>query len=80
MAEIYVRTFETATGAEVRGSGLRTGSAQLAVDRAIELNKSFPGPAHITRILFSGSFVDPAFADLTQLVQQHGLHLENAEG
>ena len=80
MAEIYVRTYDTATGAAVRGSVLRTSSPQLAVDRAITLNASHPGPGFITKILYSGSFVDPAFTDLLQLVQQHGLCLENAEG
>jgi hypothetical protein len=80
MAEIYVRTIDTKNGLEVRGSGLRTGSAQAAADRAIELNVSYPAPGFITKILFTGSFVDPAFADLVQLVQQHGLHLENGDG
>jgi|HubBroStandDraft_6_1064221.scaffolds.fasta_scaffold5206470_1 hypothetical protein len=80
MAEIYVRTYETESGLEVRGSGLRTGSAQIAADRAIEMIGLYPPPNHITKIRFSGSFVDPAFADLTQLVQQHGLHLENSDG
>jgi len=79
MAEIHVRTYYATTGAEVRESGLCTSSPRLAVNRTIELNNSFFGPDFITKILYSGSFVDPAFTDLTQLVQHYGLCLENTE-
>jgi hypothetical protein len=76
MAVIYVRTFETAGGTEVPASGLRTGSAEAAADQAIRLNQSYSPPAYVTKIFYSGDFTDPAFAELTQLVQQHGLNLE----
>ena len=76
MAVIYVRTFETATGAEVPASGLRTGSAEAAARQAMRLNCLYSAPGYVTKIFYSGDFTDPAFAELTQLVQQHGLHLE----
>lgn len=79
MAEIHVRTYYATTGAEVRESGLRTSSPRLAVNRTIELNNTFFGPDYITKISYSGSFVDPAFADLMRLVQHYGLCLENTE-
>jgi hypothetical protein len=80
MAVIYVRAFDTVNGSEVPGSGLRTGSAQAAVDHAIRLKESYAEPAFITKILFSGSFVEPAFAELSQLVQQHGLSIDAGDG
>jgi hypothetical protein len=79
MAVIRVRTFDTASGAEVPASGLRTGSPEAAADQAIRLNNSYSAPAYITKIYYSGDFTDPAFAELTQLVQQHGLHLETGD-
>jgi hypothetical protein len=74
MAVIYVRSVDPVSGADVPGSGLRTGSARSAVDHAMELNKS--GSA-ATRILYSGSFVDEAFAELAQLAQEHGLEVDH---
>jgi hypothetical protein len=79
MAVIQVRTYDTSTGAVVPGTGLRTGSPREAVDRAIELNGSYPAPGYVTRILFAGEFVEAAFAELTQLGQQHGLDVEIGE-
>ena len=76
MAVIHVRTIENETGAEVPGSRLSVGSVQVAVDHAIHLNTRHLAPRYTTRILYSGDFVDPAFAELTQLVQQHGLEFE----
>ena len=75
MASIYVRTFDDG-GSEVTGSGLRTGSAAEAVAHALKLKSRYPEPTYTTKILYSGSFVDPAFADLTQLAQQHDLTLD----
>ena len=80
MAVIHVRTFDTASGSEVPGTGLRTSSPQSAADHANELTRSYSEPQYITRISYAGSFVDEAFADLAQLVQRHGLHLENGDG
>jgi hypothetical protein len=76
MAVIHVRTFDTASGAEVPATGLRTGSPEAAAEQAIRLNGSYSAPGYITKILYSGDFTDPAFAELSQLVQQHGLHLD----
>jgi hypothetical protein len=76
MAVMYLRTFETASGTEVSGSRLRTGSAEAAADEAIRVNRSYSPPEYITRVYYSGDFTDPAFAEITQLVQQHGLLLE----
>ena len=80
MAVINVRTFDTADGSEVPASGLRTGSPQAAVEHAIFVRSAYLEPAYITKILFVGSFVDPAFAELSQLVQQHGLSLDAGDG
>jgi hypothetical protein len=80
MAVIYVRSIDQASGAEVPGSGIRTGSPRAAVDHAIALNKSDAGPGRVTRILYSGSFVDDAFTELAQLAQMHGLEVDNGEG
>ena len=76
MAVISVRTFETESGKEVPATGLRTGSAEAAAEQAILLNTLYAAPGYITKIFYSGDFVDPAFAELTQLVQRHGLNLE----
>jgi hypothetical protein len=76
MAVIHVHSIDAETGAEVRGSRLRAGSAQAAVDHALQLNVQYSAPQHATKIHYSGDFVDPAFADLTQLAQQHGLEFE----
>ena len=76
MAVIFVRTVDSSNGVEVRGSALRTGSAEAAVDQAVKLKSMYSEPAYTTRILYSGDFVDPAFAELSQLVQQHGLQIE----
>ena len=80
MAVIYVRTFDIASGAEVPGSGLRTGSPQAAIDQALELKRSYPEPGYLIKILYTGSFVDDAFSELAQLAQQHGLAFENGDG
>ena len=77
MAVIYVRSVDTATGADVPGSGLRTGSPRAAVDHAIKLNASRSAAGQVTRIMYSGAFVDDAFAELAQLAQQHGLEVDN---
>jgi hypothetical protein len=79
MAVIYVRAFDTASGADVPGTGLRTGSPQSAIEHANRLSGSCSTPGHVTRILYSGSFVDDAFAELMQLAQQHGLDVENGQ-
>jgi hypothetical protein len=76
MAVIQVHSIEDETGAEVRGSRFRAGSAQAAVDHALQLNTQYPAPRFATKILYSGDFVDPAFAELTQLAQQRGLDFE----
>jgi hypothetical protein len=80
MAVINVRTYQVSTGKVVPGTALRTGAPQEAVDRAIDLNRSYPAPEHITKIHFAGEFVEEAFAELTQLAQQHGLDVETGEG
>jgi hypothetical protein len=80
MAVIHVRTYDTANGSEVPASGLRTGSPMAAVDHAIKLKSAYSEPAYIVKILFTGSFVDPAFAELSQLAQQHGLSLDAGDG
>jgi hypothetical protein len=79
MAVIYVRSVDTATGEDVPGSGLRTSSPQSAVDHAIKLNGSSSTAGLVTRILYSGGFVDDAFADLAQLAQFHGLQVNNGD-
>jgi hypothetical protein len=76
MAVIQVGTIDSETGAEVAGSRLRTGSAQAAVDHARQLNARHMSPRYAARILYLGDFVDPAFAELSQLAQQHGLEVE----
>jgi hypothetical protein len=76
MAVMYLRTFEAASGAEVPASRLRTGSAEAAAEEAIRVNQSYPSPEYITKVFYSGDFTDPAFAEITQLVQQHALLLE----
>jgi hypothetical protein len=76
MAVIDVRTYYAPTGTVVPGAGFRTGSPQEAVYHAIELNGSYPAPGYVTRIRFGGEFVEPAFAELAELVQEHGLDLE----
>ena len=76
MAVIHVLTYYAPTGTVVPGTGFRTGSPQEAVDHAIELNGSYPAPGYVTKILFGGKFVESAFAELAQLVQEHGLDLE----
>jgi hypothetical protein len=80
MAVIYVRSFDTANGADVPGSGLRTGSPRAAVDHAIELNRSTSTAGKVTRISYTGSFVDEAYAELAQLVQMHGMELDQGDG
>jgi hypothetical protein len=76
MAVIDVRTCYAPTGTVVPGTGSRTGSPQEAVYHAIGLNGSYPAPGYVTRILFGGEFAQPAFAELAELVQEHGLDLE----
>jgi hypothetical protein len=76
MAVIHVYAIDTDTGADVRGSRLRTGSAPAAIEHAQRLNSQYSAPRHSTRILYSGDFVDPAFAELTQLAQEQGLDFE----
>jgi hypothetical protein len=76
MALIQVGTIDSATGAEVTGSRLRTGSAQAAVDHACRLNTTYLPPRYAVRILYWGEFVDPAFAELSQLAQQQELPVE----
>lgn len=76
MAVIYVRSVDTASSADVPGSGLRTGSPRLAVDHAIKLNESRSAPGQVTRMTYSGSFVDDAFTELAQLAQLHGLQVD----
>jgi hypothetical protein len=76
MAVIQVGTIDSETGAEVTGSRLRTGSAQAAVEHACHLNAKYMPPRYTARILYWGEFVDPAFAELSQLAQQHDLQLE----
>jgi hypothetical protein len=79
MAVIQVRTHDTNSGAQVPGTGLRTGSPQAAVDHALNMHTLYLAPGYFTKIIYSGEFVDPAFAELTQLVQQHGLDLETGD-
>ena len=79
MAVIYVRSVDTASGTDVPGSGLRTGSPQAAIDHAIRLNSSGETGNRVTRILYSGAFVDDAFAELAQLAQRHGLQVDNGD-
>jgi hypothetical protein len=76
MAVIQVATIDRETGADVTGTRLRTGSAQAAVDHACQLNARFTPPRYTARILYWGEFVDPSFAELSQLAQQHGLEVE----
>ena len=76
MAVIQVNSIETETGEEVRGSRFRAGSAQAAVDHALQLNTRYPSPQYALRIFYAGDFVDPAFAELTQLAQMHGLDFD----
>jgi hypothetical protein len=76
MAVILVHSVETRTGAEVRGSRLRDGSPHAAVNHALELSARYSPPDYETKIRYVGDFVDPAFAELTQLAQQHGLDFE----
>jgi hypothetical protein len=80
MAVIYIRTIDAATGLEVPASGLRTGSPAAAAEHAIRLTGLLSEPEYITKVIFTGSFTDPAFAELTQLVQEHGLHLDAGDG
>ena len=76
MAVIHVYTIDSSTDTEVRGSRLRVGVAQAALDHALHLNAQYPPPGYTLRILYAGDFVDPAFAELTQLAQTHGLDFE----
>lgn len=76
MAVIQVGTIDRATGAEVAGSRLRTGSARAAVDHARSLNERYSPPQYTTKIRYWGEFVDPAFAELSQLAQEHELQME----
>jgi hypothetical protein len=76
MAVIQVATIDSETGAEVPRSRLRTGSAQAAVDHACQLNATHLPPRYAARILYWGEFVDPAFAELSQLAQQRGIEVE----
>jgi hypothetical protein len=75
MAVIQVGTIDSETGSEVPGSRLRTGSAQAAVDHACQLNAKHMPPRYMARILYWGEFVDPTFAELSQLAQQHGMEV-----
>lgn len=79
MAVIFVRAFDTLNGADVPGTGLRTGSPRTAIEHANKLNSSSSTPDHVARILYSGSFVDDAFTELLQLAQQHGLQVESGQ-
>jgi hypothetical protein len=79
MAVIYVRSVDVATGVEVPGSGLRTGSPQSAVDHALMLNGRSSATGEITRISYFGSFVDDAFTELAQLAQRHELPFNSGE-
>ena len=76
MAVIQVDSVEADTGAQVRGTRLRAGSAHVAVDHALQLNTQYRSPRYILRIFYSGDFVDPAFAELTELAQRHGLDFQ----
>jgi hypothetical protein len=76
MAVIHVQSIETQTGIPVRGSQLRTGSAQAAIDHAVQLSARYSPPLHAIKILYAGDFVDPSFAELTQLAQHHGLEFD----
>ena len=76
MAIIQVGTTDNETGKEVTGSRLRTGSAQAAVDHACSLNARYLPPRYTARLLYWGEFVDPAFAELSQLAQLQGLEVE----
>jgi hypothetical protein len=76
MAVIHVGTIDSETGTEVTGTRLRTGSAQAAVDHACRLNTAWLPPRYATRILYWGEFVDPTFAELSQLAQQQDLQVE----
>ena len=80
MAVNDVRAFAITNSVEVAGSGLRTGLAQAAVDHALQLRAKYAEPAFATKILFTGSFVDPAFAELSQLTQQHCLNFDSGGG
>jgi hypothetical protein len=79
MAIIYVRTFDTVGGADVPGTGLRTGSPRTAIEHANTLNSAGSPPGHVTRILYTGSFVDDAFTELLQLAQEHGLQVDSGQ-
>jgi len=76
MALIQVGMFDSETGSEVTGSRLHTGSAQAAVDHACQLAAKYLPPCFTPRILYLGEFVDPAFAELSQLAQQHGMEVD----
>jgi hypothetical protein len=76
MAVIQVVTIDSETGTEVAGSRLRTGSAQAAVDHACQLNTRYLPPRYTVKILYWGEFVDPTFAELSQLAQQRDLEVE----
>jgi hypothetical protein len=76
MAVIHVYSIDTSTDTEVRGSRLRAGVAQVALDHALQLYARYPPPGYTLRIFYAGDFVDPAFAELTQLAQTHGLDFE----
>jgi hypothetical protein len=76
MAVIQVGSIDSETGAEVSGSRLRTGSARAAVDHACQLNARYMPPQYAVRILYWGEFVDPTFAELSQLAQQRELEVE----
>jgi hypothetical protein len=76
MAVIQVGTTDNETGTEVTGSRLRTGSAQAAIDHACRLNTRYLPPRYTARLFYWGEFVDPTFAELSQLAQQHELEVE----
>jgi len=80
LAVIFVRCVDAATGADLPGTGLRTGSPRSAVDHALMLNGRSSAAAETIRIMYSGSFVDDAFAELAQFAQQHGLLVDSGDG
>jgi hypothetical protein len=80
VAVIHVRTYYSPTGTVIPGTGFRTGSPPEADVHAIGLNGSYPAPGYVTRILLGGGFVEPAFAELAELVQEHGMDLETGAG
>ena len=76
MAVIHVYSTDASTDIEVRGSRLRAGSAQSAIDHALMLNARYSAPRYATKIFYTGEFVEPAFVELTQLAQTNGLDFE----